>query len=97
VHESLLLTCQNHMQPLVPASVPGVLACPEAGCLTAVGITPASGLRSPSPPLTPLGAQAAGYHELMLSCEAAGFSRAEAMQVLCCTIQAMIMRGSGSE
>jgi hypothetical protein len=96
VHESLLLTCQAHGQPLIPGiSPPGVLTCPEAGCRTAVTIAPLGPPGMPSAPLTPLAAQAAAHHELVLGHEAAGFSRTEAMQVLCAVIQAAIMRGSG--
>ena len=35
-------------------------------------------------------------HEFVCSREAAGFSRTEAMQLLCCIVQATIMKGSGS-
>jgi len=49
----------------------------------------------PPSPLSVLDQGAACQHESVLSWQAAGFSRSEAMQLLCCIIQAGIMKGSG--
>jgi hypothetical protein len=93
VPDSLMLTCPLHERPLVPSPVPGGLVCPETGCLTAVRIGVPGGLFSS--PLTPLGEGAAGHHELVCTYQAAGFTRTEAMQVLCCLISASIMKDKG--
>ena len=47
-------------------------------------------------PMTLIEQGAAAHHELVLSYEAAGFSRSEAMQIVCTVITALLMKGSGS-
>jgi len=85
------LRCPAHQAGLVPsAAQPGVLMCPDSRCNFVFGSALVSS------PLTPLGEGAAGHHELVLTYEAAGFSRTEAMQILCCVISASIMKDKGS-
>jgi hypothetical protein len=77
--------CPAHHLPFAPSG-PGLVAC-GAGCVMP--------LPFPASPLTSLGQGATGHNELVLTYQAAGFSRVEAIQILCCVIQAGIMRGSG--
>jgi hypothetical protein len=91
--DSLQITCPEHEAALIPSHVqPGMLMCPDASCATVICILPAGF----PPALTSLEQSAAANHELVLVHEGAGFSRAEAMQVLCSVITATIMKGSGS-
>lgn len=95
--DSLMITCPEHGTALIPsgpADDPGALACPDATCATAVRIAIPDG--TPFSPLTMLEQSAVQQHEFVCSREAAGFSRTEAMQLLCCIVQATIMKGSGS-
>jgi hypothetical protein len=96
------IVCVEHAQPLVPDG-PGRLRCPEPGCAfgfitskdQAFAPLPAQPAMPPSP-IGPLGQTAVDHNELVGLYQAAGFSRSEAMQVLCCVITAGIMKGSGS-
>lgn len=94
--EAFAITCPQHACVLVPDPLDPVrLCCPDAGCDNEVRITvPDAGLFLSSP-LTMLEQGAAQHHELVLAHVAAGFSRTEAMQILCCIISASIMKGSG--
>jgi hypothetical protein len=47
----------------------------------------------PPPPLTVLAAAAAQMHEMLLAYVAAGFSRAEGMQMICAVLAAMVPKG----
>jgi hypothetical protein len=84
------ICCPEHGDPLVPSG-PGSLRCPADGCEFGFGFGTLG-----IPPLTPLAEGAAGHHELVLTYQAAGFSRTEAMQVLCCIISASFMKDKGS-
>lgn len=93
--DSLALTCPEHEAVLIPSPVQaGMLMCPDAACVVVVRLELPGG--SPLSPLTYLEQGAAERHELVRVHEGAGFSRTEAMQVLCVTITASIMKGSGS-
>jgi|SRR5215472_18420026 len=93
--DSLLLSCPEHQIALsADSDDPGRLFCPMGACANEVRIGAAGGF--PFSPLSQLEQSAAQHHELVLAHEAAGFSRPEAMQVLCCIIHAGIMRGSGN-
>ena len=88
------IVCPDHGVPLL--SVPdeqGTLRCPRPGCFFAFG-TGKDQMLAQSSPLTYLEQGAAQRHELVRSHEAAGFSRSEAMQVLCTVIAASIMKGA---
>jgi hypothetical protein len=92
VPDSLALTCPQHEAVLIPSPVQaGMLMCPDATCTTVVCLSGTA----PSSPLTYLEQGAAERHELVRAHEMAGFSRSEAMQVLCTTISASIMKDSG--
>jgi hypothetical protein len=79
--------CPAHQLPFAPFG-PGQMACP-AGCVTdAPPLFPVS-------PMSSLEVGAAQRHELVVAHEKAGFSRPEAMQVLCTFITATVMKGSG--
>jgi hypothetical protein len=94
------ITCPEHNLSLVPGD-PGRLRCPEDGCFFGyiadrdLAFAP-SAQRFPSSPLTPLGEGAAAHHELVLTYQAAGFTRTEAMQVLLCVITASMMKDKGN-
>ena len=94
--DSLVIMCPEHRCPLVPSPAdPVMLFCPQDDdCDTSVRLSVPDGF--PSSPLTPLGEGAAAHHELVLTYQAAGFSRTEAMQVLCCVISASMMKDKGS-
>ena len=95
--DSMMITCPAHSCPLIPSFlVPGDLACPEQDCGTVIHITIPDDAGFPPSPLTSLEQGAAAHHELVLSYEAAGFSRSEAMQIVCTVITALLMKGSGS-
>ena len=90
--DSLALTCPEHEAALIPSTVqPGMLMCPDATCSTVVCLSGTA----PASPLTYLEQGAAQRHEIVRAHEAAGFSRSEAVQILCTTITATIMMGSG--
>jgi hypothetical protein len=92
VPESMALTCPQHDAVLIPSPVQaGMLMCPDATCATVVCLS-AGG---PPSPMTFLEQGAAERHELVCAHERAGFSRSEAMQVLCTTITASIMKDRG--
>ena len=81
--------CTDHKLPWSVATEgehAGRVTCP-AGCEMTAPMPPS--------PLSVLDQGAACQHESVLSWQAAGFSRSEAMQLLCCIIQASIMKGSG--
>ena len=89
-----MLTCPEHGTLLVPDATDGTrLVCPDGDCFHEFRF--AGGPAFPSP-LTPLGEGAAAHHELVLTYQAAGFTRTEAMQVLCCVISASMMKDKGS-
>jgi hypothetical protein len=93
--ESLMFTCPEHGHALLPLPAdPHLLRCPEDGCEMSFRLGAADGF--PLSPLSLLEQGAAQHHELVLAHEGAGFSRSEAMQVLCTVISAGIMKGSGS-
>ena len=93
--DSLVIMCPEHGTLLVPDAADGTrLACPDSDCFHEFRF--ASGPALPSSPLTPLGEGAAAHHELVLTYTAAGFTRTEAMQVLCCVISASMMKDKGS-
>jgi hypothetical protein len=73
--------------------------CPDCRNFRIPGLCPhvAPELSFPSSPLTILEQNAAMEHELVVSRERAGFSRSEAMQILCTALTAVIMKGSGSD
>lgn len=87
--------CPEHGDALVAAG-PGALRCPVQDCEFGFGGLP-EGAAFPLSPMTSLEQGAAAQHEFVRSREAAGFSRSEAMQLLCCVVSATIMKGSGSE
>jgi len=92
--ESIAITCPQHGAVLIPSPLnPGMLECPDAQCATAVSLLAPGAM---SPPLTYLEQGAAERHELVASHEAAGFSRSEAMQILCCVVYASIMKDKGN-
>jgi hypothetical protein len=81
--------CRDHGLPWTVATDgehAGRVTCP-AGCEMTAPLPPS--------PVGPISQGAAMNHELVLTYQAAGFSRTEAMQVLLCIIQAGIMKGSG--
>jgi hypothetical protein len=91
--ESLALTCPEHDAALVPSTIqPGMLMCPDATCATVVCLSGSA----PSSPLTYLEQGVAERHEMVRVHEAGGFSRSEAMQILCTTITASIMKDRGN-
>lgn len=95
--ESLVITCPDHQCPLLPSPAdPVMLYCPEGDCDTSVRISAPEAAVFPASPLTHLEQGAVQHHELVRAHEAAGFSRSEGMQVLCCIISASIMKGGGN-
>ena len=95
--DSITITCPQHGCVLsADTADPGRLFCPEGACGSEVRIRIPDGPLFPVSPLTPLGEGAAGHHELVLTYQAAGFSRTEAMQILCCVISAGIMKDRGN-
>lgn len=93
--DSLMISCPRHCAPLLADHEDlGRLFCPMGDCGTEVRVAATDGL--PLSPLTQFEQGAAQHHELVLAHEGAGFSRSEAMQVLCTIISAGIMKGSGS-
>jgi hypothetical protein len=94
VPDRLTITCPAHNAPLtpLPGGDPAALYCPQIGCMTCIRVS--SG--EPWSPVSPLEQNAVMQHELVLSRQSAGFTRAEAMQILCAVIHASIIRGSGS-
>ena len=89
----MALTCAAHEAVLIPSPVQqGMLMCPDATCATVVCLSGGP----PASPLTYLEQGAAERHELVCAHERAGFSRTEAMQVLCTTITASIMKDRGN-
>jgi hypothetical protein len=95
--DRLVITCPEHGCPLVPSLAdPVMLYCPQdAACDTSVRIFASDAPLFPSSPMTELEQGGAQQHEFVLSRVAAGFSRTEAMQILCCIVSAGIMKGSG--
>lgn len=93
--ESMAITCPEHQTVLIPSPVQdGMLMCPNATCSTVIFLSAPPG--PPASPLTYLERGAAERHELVCTHESVGFSRSEAMQVLCTTITASIMKDRGS-
>ena len=89
--DSFAITCPVHEAVLVPSPVaPTMLRCPDTTCATIISVpVPLSS------PLTVLEQGVAERHEIVRVHEAGGFSRSEAMQILCTTITATIMKDRG--
>lgn len=93
--DSLMMTCPQHGTVLIPSHTqPGILMCSDPVCpvVVSIAVPPAAGM--PLSPLTQLEQGAAAHNELVCSYEHAGFTRTEAMQILCCVITAAFMKGS---
>jgi hypothetical protein len=96
VADSLMLTCPDHHNVLLPdPGDPARLFCPDAACDTSVRVAVPEGAAFPFSPMTSLEQGAAAHHELVRTYESAGFTRTEAMQILCTTITATIMKDRG--
>ena len=92
--DSFAITCPVHEAVLVPSPVaPTMLMCPDTTCATIISMPAPTRLLSS--PLTVLEQGVAERHEIVRVHEAGGFSRSEAMQILCTTITATILKDRG--
>lgn len=93
--DSFAITCPVHETVLIPSPVqPTMLMCPDTTCATIISVPVLNG--PPVSPLTYLEQGVAERHEMVRVHEAGGFSRTEAMQILCTTITASIMKDMGA-
>ena len=93
--DSFAITCPVHETVLIPSPVqPTMLMCPDTTCATIISVPVPNGALPP--PLTYLEQGVAERHEMVRVHEAGGFSRTEAMQILCTTITVSIMKDRGA-